>query len=168
MEVKSKNKNGFTLIELVMTITIIGILSVVAGGIINIGANSFIFVTTHSVLTRGAQDAISILHEYILNANPSGINRANNNRFYYINMNGEEIQFQYRRRRGELRYRVVGQSNWRRILNNIPRNEFSFSYFTSDGSSWNNNDELKRVRIEFTLSLADENESYQTEIYIRN
>lgn len=168
MEAKYKNKNGFTLIELVMTITIIGILSLVASGILHIGITSFIFVSTHSALTRKAQDAINILFENILNADPEGINRAQRNRFYFFNMNGEEIQFQYDRRRGYLRYRVVGQSNWREILNNISRNEFSFFYFNIDGSSWNNKEKLKRVGIKFTLSLAEENETYQAEIYIRN
>ena len=168
MESNNKNKNGFTLIELVITITIMGILSLVASGILIIGTDSFIFICTHSLSTREVQDAFNILHDNIINANSNSINTARNNRFYFINMNGDEVQFQYDRRNGYLRYRVVGQNDWHEILKNIQRNKFSFSYYTSNGSYWNNSEALKRVSIEVTLDLPDGNASYQKNIYIRN
>ncbi|MEJ2053415.1 MAG: prepilin-type N-terminal cleavage/methylation domain-containing protein [Calditrichaceae bacterium] len=51
METKLVNKSGFTLIEMVMYVTIIGILSLLAGGIINLGMDNYLFITGKSVLT---------------------------------------------------------------------------------------------------------------------
>jgi hypothetical protein len=78
------------------------------------------------------------------------------------------IQFQYRRNDGYLRYRILGKGNWRTILNNIKINGFSFTYLKGDGTTWSTSDQLKRVRISFTLELAGESMSLDNEIYVRN
>jgi len=168
MEANPINKNGFTLIEMVISFTIIGILSAVASSILVIGINGFIFMSSHAVLTREVQNSFNILHDNILNATPDGVNTAKSDRFYFVNKDGDEAQFQYDKNNGFLRYRIVGKNNWHEILNNIQKNKFTFTYYTADGSSWNNSEILKRVRIEFTVNLNDGNKSFETEIFIRN
>jgi prepilin-type N-terminal cleavage/methylation domain-containing protein len=168
VETKLVNKSGFTLIEMVMYVTIIGILSLLAGGIINLGMDNYLFITGKSVLTRQAQDVMRFFHEKIILAVPDQISEAASSRFSFGTVNGDEIQFQYNQGRGYLRYRILGQTSWEEVLNGIPTDGFTFDFFSGDGSPWTDMSQIKKVRISFTIEIAGENVSYETQIYLRN
>lgn len=165
---KDINKNGFTLIEMVIYIIVIGILTIIAGGIINLGMDNYLFISSNSILTRQAQDVMRFFHKKMVLANSNSISEATASRFRFNAVNGEEIQFIYNQGQGSVRYRILKQTGWQDLLTGIPSGGFSFSFFSGDGSSWSKTSEIRRVQINFTIELAEENATYQTEIYLRN
>jgi prepilin-type N-terminal cleavage/methylation domain-containing protein len=168
METKVNNIRGFTLVELAITITVISILSAICGGIIILGINNYLFISAHSLMTRESQNTMKLLHNEIEKAIPDQIISAQETMFSFINTDGNLIEFDYDMMSGVLRYRMDGLGIWQIVLNNIQSNGFSFSYYKNDGTAWSVFSEIRRVNINFNLTLAGENESYESEIFIRN
>ena len=162
------NQKGYTLFELTITLTISSILILLAGGILTIGVKSYHHFISRSVMLREAQNTMLLMHEKIPMTVPKDIVRANLRRFQFITTEGEQIDMEYRRNNGYLRYRIIGVQGWRIILNNIPRNSFEFNYLKGDSTAWSSVDEIRRVLVNFDLNLSGEESTYENHFYIRN
>lgn len=162
------NQKGYTLFELAITLTISGILILLAGGILNIGVKSYHHFISRSVMLREAQNTMMLMHKKIPMTVAEEIIRANLRRFRFITSEGEEIDMEYRRNKGYLRYRIIGVQDWRIILNNIPKNSFEFNYLKGDSTAWSSVDEIRRVLVSFDLNLSGEESTYENHFYIRN
>ena len=165
------NKNsskGFTLIELVVTIALAGVLSVVVASIMSIALDSYNLFNAHATMCRESQDAVRVLSDKIGMAIPSNIAQHTNRQLRFDATNGENIHFQYNNGQKFFRYRIQG-SSWRELIHNMTG--FSFSYLKEDGSNWNNGDpvaEIKRVNVTFGLSYLGETQNYSASFTIRN
>lgn len=166
--IQIKEDAGFTLIELVVSITIMGILSLVAAAIISIGIDSYNLFTSHSTMAREAQNTMRIMKEKIPMANPVTIMNATNRRFRFTTTSGQLVDFRFRNGHSDLRYNITGSQD-REILHNIT--SFDFDYAKSDGSVWQSSDpvaEINRVMVNFSLSMLGESENYSFYFTIRN
>jgi prepilin-type N-terminal cleavage/methylation domain-containing protein len=161
-------QNGYTIFELVITLTVSSILILLAGSILNIGVKSYHQYVTRSIMLREAQNTLVMMHKKIPLIVPENIIRANSGRFRFITSQGEDIDIQYRSRNGYLRYRIIGVQNWRIILHNIPNNSFSFTYLKGDKTAWSSIAEIKYVSVDFNLILSGEEAAYENHFYIRN
>ncbi len=162
------DQKGYTLFELAITLTVSGILILLAGGILNIGVKSYHHFISRSVMLREAQNTIQLMHKKIAMVIPKDIAQAQNTRFRFITSESEEIDIQYRSGPGNLRYRILGEQGWRVILNNIQNNSFSFTYLKGDNTAWSSVDEIRRVLVSFDLNLSGEESTYENHFYIRN
>lgn len=166
--IRIKNSKGFTLIELVVTIAITGILSIVAAAIISIGIDSYNLFSTHATMARETQNTVKFLHDKISMAIPSSISSSTSSQFSFVTTSAEVIQIQYRSGDSDLRLKI-NSNPWREILHNI--NSYSFSYAKSDDSSWSGSDpvsEINRINVSYNLNLFGESENYAFNFTIRN
>ncbi len=81
----AKNNKGFTLVELVVSIAIFGILSIAVMNFMTTGANLFSTVDTRLNLQYESQLAMAQLQEYIIDCNYSVMNRPTDNRIIVVN-----------------------------------------------------------------------------------
>jgi prepilin-type N-terminal cleavage/methylation domain-containing protein len=167
-EIDMSNQKAFTIFELAITLTILGILTLLASGLLNIGIKSYQHFISRSVMIREAQNTMILLHKKIPMSVPKNIIRANSRRFRFLTAEGEDVDIQYRSNNGILRYRIVGVHGWKTILNNIAGNSFEFNYLKGDSTSWSSIDEIRRVAVKFDLNLNGEQSSYEDHFYIRN
>lgn len=166
--IKMKNSKGITLIELVVTIAITGILTVVAAGIINIGVDSYNLFSTHATMARESQNTVKILHDKISMAIPNSITSSSSSQFDFVTTSAEVIQIEYRSGDSDLRYKI-NSNPWKEILHNIT--SYSFSYAKSDNSAWIVSDpvsEINRINVSYNLILLGESENYAFNFTIRN
>jgi len=160
--------NGFTLIELVVSITIMGILSVVAVAIINVGIDSYNLYTAKSTMGREAQNTMRYMHDTISMADPATISYSTSARFRFVTTSGDLVYFRYRSAYSDMVYITTGSSS-RRILHNITA--FTFTYAKSDGTAWvatDPVDEINRITVNYNLSMLGQSENYTYNFTIRN
>jgi prepilin-type N-terminal cleavage/methylation domain-containing protein len=166
--IKMKNSKGFTLIELVVTIAVTGILSLIAVSIIGIAIDSYNLFSTHATMARESQNTVKILHEKIAMALPSSTSSATSSQFDFVTTSAEVIQIEFRSGNSDLRLKI-NSNPWREILHNI--NSYSFSYAKSDDSAWTVSDpvsEINRINVSYILNLLGESENYAFNFTIRN
>lgn len=163
-----KKENGFTLFSLTITLAISSILTMLAGGVLNIGVKSYHQYVSRSVMLREAQNTMILLQNKIPMTVPANIIRANSRRFRFITVDGEDIDFRYNNKQGIFKYRIVGKKAWSTLMNNILKNSFTFSYSKIDGSSYHSTDEISRVSISFRLTIQNEEMNYENQFFIRN
>jgi len=154
--------------ELVFSLSILAIISLLAGGITNLVMKSFSFSSAHGIMTRDIQNTLRLLGNEIAMATPDDIKNANDSKFRFSTLQGEEVQIQYQSNQGILRCKIGKGQGWRTILSNIDQNGFRFSYFKADGSEASGTDQIKRVKFSGELSLGDQNAGFSDEIFLRN
>ena len=123
--IKKSYSKGFTLIELVVTIAVAGVLSVVIASIMTVGIDSYNLFNAHATMSRESQDAVRVMADKIGMAIPSTISQKTNRQFRFTATNGENVRFQFRNGTKEFRYRIAG-SSWRELMHNMTN--FSFFY----------------------------------------
>jgi prepilin-type N-terminal cleavage/methylation domain-containing protein len=163
-----KYSKGFTLIELVISITIMAILTAITAGLITLGVNSFIFYYSRLTMTRNAQDTMRIMHSKISMAVPSTITNAGATRLRFTTSDNELIDFSYNSTNHTLEYDDSNFNN-KQILQDIT--DFAFSYEKSDAATWVSGDpvsDLKRVHVSFDLTRQNESKTYNFLFFIRN
>lgn len=166
--VMKNNSKGFTLIELVISITIMSIITVMTASLISLGVESYTFYNSRLSMTRNAQDTMRIMLSKITMAVPSTITYANSGRLRFTTSDNELIDFNYNSSNNTLEYDNSDFTD-RQILQYIT--SFSFAYGNSDGSDWSSGDpvsDIKRVYVSFDLTMQNENKSYDFTFFIRN
>jgi prepilin-type N-terminal cleavage/methylation domain-containing protein len=161
-------KNGFTIMELAVSLSIFGILATIAAGIITIGVDSYNLFVTRTTMAREAQNTLRIMQEKIPLARPDKINKAAKNRFRFITEKGEDVDFEYVKNKSYLRYRIIGQQGWRIIMNDIAKNGFQFNYQEADGKNKAKKQDIRRVIINFNQDVDGQSASYTYRFFIRN
>lgn len=162
------NQRGFTLMELAFSVTIIAVLSLVSASAISIASDGFSRMVSRASMERQSQNTFRILQNTIVNTAPDSIIRFQNNRFEFKTVDGHHVEYRCASRTGPLRYRFIGEHDWKTILSGIVRNSFRFSYQKYDDSRATQNEDIRQVVIESGLSVAGENAQFRYTFYIRN
>ncbi len=166
--IKKSNSKGFTLIELVVTISVAGVLSVVIASIMSVAIDSYNLFNAHATMSRESQDAVRVMSEKIGMAIPSTISEKTTQQFRFTCTNGQQIRFEFRTAENDFRYRLNSNS-WRVMIHNLTG--FTFSYLKDDGSAWLTGDpldDIQRINLVFGLSYLGETQNYSASFTIRN
>jgi prepilin-type N-terminal cleavage/methylation domain-containing protein len=156
-----RSDKGFTLIELVITIVIIGIIAYVAAQALSSGTRAFFSVDFRKeALDQSRISMERMMREIRMLRDSSSVVASSSTQFSFTDVNGVAVDF-----------------NW--VNPNITRNgntlaenisELSFGYLRSDGtvdaafSAAN----TKRIRISMVATVYGENVQLQSEAFLRN
>ena len=162
------NQRGFTLMELAFSVTIIAVLSLVSASAISIASDGFSRMISRASMERQSQNTFRILQNTIVNTAQDSIIRFQNRRFEFKTMDGHHVEFRCASGSAPLRYRFIGEHDWKTVLSDIVRNSFSFSYQQYDGTRATRSEDIRQVVIQSGLSVAGENAQFRYTFYVRN
>lgn len=164
MRIINKNKWGFTLIEMLLTIVIIGIMAGVAAKILLSGLDTYSFVVSRKDATQNARIAMDRIASEVLLLEEGDITFIANNRISFEDENGLSTSFQTQ---------VSGnQTNITRGNDFLagPLGFLDFDYLRADGADAAMISEIKKINIE--LSIDSQGGfgpvTFRTEVFPRN
>lgn len=166
------DKKGFTLIELVMTMVLIGIIAFVVANSMSTGFKAYFTTDFRNEALNQARIAMERMTREIRNVRSrTDVPTGTNNQFCFTDINGTRISFRYDGSanilRGEGGAGCPGATE-NTLSTNI--NSFSFSYIRPDGtvdaafSAVN----TKRIRLTLTATISGENVTLQSEVWPRS
>ncbi len=166
---KPDNQSGFTLMEITVSLVILGVLSIVTYGVIALNANTFKTVENNTIKRWNARNVMQMLEHDIQMISPDdltgmpGSNNPSNHLFFY-NENGQLVQYLYAS--GNKLKRKVGSGSWSVILENVDTNPFRFL----DGNSNATHTKANVRFVEVTLSQTIDSKNYtlRKKFYVRN
>jgi len=164
------SKRGFTLIELVITMVLIGIVAFIVADAMSTGFKTYFTTDNRKEALDQARIAMERMTREIRNLRSSAdIGTANANQFCFVNTDGTRVSFLYS---GTTIVRdepvaCPSAAGAPVLANNIT--VFSFTYLQTDGST----DpapptNTKRIRIAITSTLSNEQVQLQSEVWPRS
>lgn len=156
---KFRKGKGVTLIEIVMVISIIGIISALLAPVILVGMDSWSYIKNRSELINNGRLAMNRMVREIREAKE--INNWEDDRIEFIDINGNTIEFS---QEGTLLLR-----NGDTLAVNLEENNgLSLNYWNSGGNTAVSADEI--VRVEIILSLENRAGEFdvKNQVFIRN
>lgn len=164
----SDNK-GFTIIELVITMVLIGIVAYIAADAMSTGFKAFFVTDNRKEALDQARIAMERMTREIRNVRSSSdIGTANPTEFCFINIEGTRVSFRYSANAITREEPAVCPGSGGNTLANSVTG-FSFSYLQSNGSpdpTPPNN--TKRITINLTTTISGESVTLQSEVWPRN
>lgn len=162
-------ENGFTLIELVMTMALIGIIAFVVANSMSAGFKAYFTTDFRNEALNQARIAMERMSKEIRNVRSrTDIGTANAAQFCFINTDGARISFRFSantiiREEPAACPGIAGNT----LAGNIT--SFTFAYLQSNGSA----DpapptNTKRIRITFTSTISSESITLQSEVWPRS
>ncbi len=145
MMIKLKSQNGLTLMELILTIAIIGIVSAFIGGILYYEITTYEMVSARKENLQNARFAIQVMTREIRHiVEPDSIYRAAVDSLWFRELSGDVIL--YHQNGGQLR------RNSELLLGGAT--DFGFTYYDNDGNlmTFPISDPSKIRRISFNLT----------------
>ena len=120
-----ENQKGFTLLEVIITMIVIGILSTVAIGIISICAESVSRVSNSSRGQGDLRKVMSIIRSDFQKINPSKIfsDRMDDYRIFFEDIDGNEIRY---RVKNSMLQRRVNNNSWLTLLTDVQQKPFTY------------------------------------------
>jgi len=161
---RAKNRRGFTLVETILTIVVVGIIAGVSAKILVSGLDTYAFITNRKDLTQHARVAMERMVNELTVARWNDITWMSGTHIGFIDRGGSSTSFKSK------------------TFNNIPSiargNDFlagqlgflDFDYLQYDGSNAWLNFQLKRINIELSLDALGGYGSLtlRTEVFPRN
>lgn len=165
-----RTSKGFTLIELVIVITIIGIIAGVAGFVLLGAVDAWTFKFNRADLLSDGRLAMNRMVREIREVkNVGNVSKARSSEFRFINT--RDVDIKYKLDRGDLLNRT--EDGTKNLLAEYV-SDLTFTYFDSDGATIDRPDtspdatDMRRVRINLTLTNNSENVYLQSESVPRN
>ncbi len=165
----SSNSRGFTLMELVVSIVVLGVLGIVTYGVIALNANTFKTVQDNTVKRWDARRTMQMLEEDIQMINPdkvSGMPGTNDpvNYLYFTNDDGKLVQY-ILNANGELK-RKEGTGAWSVILDHIDVNPFQFLDQYSNPT--HTKADIQYIEVTLSQTIDSKNYTIKKKFYVRN
>lgn len=158
-----RRSSGFTLIELLLVIVILGILGTLAGGMLQIGFDTWSGAMNRSSDSVDAMAMMRYFYRVIPKTLPATITRATNSRFEFSESDGQKIKIRYKSNAEQISIKI-GNSE-KHIVTNVSK--FKCSYAQIDQTPWNSalsKNLIRRIQIDFTAAQ----QNYSINYFIRN
>lgn len=156
-------QKGFTLVEIVLTITMIAILFTVTSLVLSQGLDSYSHISKRAATLQEARYALERMSRELVRVgdeNNTNIQNIQNDQITFVDSGGNTANFNF-----------SNQTLWRgsdRLLDNVTA--VTFTGFRDNGNTTNSGQQTRRVRIELTALPQGETVpiSLRTDIFIRN
>jgi PKD repeat protein len=154
--------------ELVVSIVVLGVLSIVTYGVIALNANTFKTVQDNTVKRWDARKTMQMLEKDIQMINPDKISSmpATNdpvNYLYFTNDDGKLVQ--YLLNAGALK-RKEGSGAWSVILDNVDTNPFQFLDQSSNPT--HTKADIRYIEVTLSQTIDSKNYTIKKKFYVRN
>lgn len=161
-------QEGFTLIELVISIVILGILSLVTYGVIALNSRTFNSVKDNTLAYWDIRRAMQILRQDIQEIRPGNlIPEANGTfstaRLSFRSLDGNTITY---RKDGQYLQRKVNQQNWLTLLSGVQQNPFGF--FDVNSVNTNNKNNVVFIQVILEAEQNSKTVALEDKFYARN
>lgn len=168
MKNKFCQENGYTVMEMVVTITIMGILFSIAFGVIVMQAQTTSRVMNSTNARWDVRKAMEIIRNDIQELDPSrifGLNRGRNagRRLFFRDENG--VQIRYIRSGTRLRRREGG-GGWSVLLNDVQQNPFR--YLDIDLNVTGNEEDVRYIEVNLVIETEGITTALEDMFYVRN
>ena len=159
---RSRDRSGYTVIELILVIVIIAVMSLVLSSFIISAMNSWVFVRSRqSALSQGRSTAERIVREIRRIQKPSGILTANGSELEFVDVDSNSINF---RQDGQNLMRNADQ-----FTSGILTPEgLAFGYYDAALNPTAVNQNIRFIRVRLTLVRGNETVIIEDGARIRN
>ncbi len=190
MKLKTKKIHGFTLIEILVALTILGFVVTIGSNFLVTGFKSIRFDSEQGTAIKIARDSMSLITKDVRGANSSvqgayALNKIDTHEFIYfcdVDQDNQTEKIQY----------ILEDNNLKKVLTEPgPSNDYTgaistttlanymnnqtepiFTYFDSDNSTTSNINEVRMININLKINVTPEiapNDVYvETDIHLRN
>lgn len=121
-------QEGYTLLELAVTLTIFGVVALITYGIIGMNARTFEQVTTNTVGRWDIRKTMGIIKQQVQGIDPTTLHPSSfaggGRRLRYVNEAGQTVNIR-RTGGGNLQFRR-GSGPWTTMIRNIQQNPFTY------------------------------------------
>lgn len=153
-----KRQGGFTLIEVIVTLVITGIIAVVAVDIIYLQARTYNQVFDRSLLINEARKAVVALRDDVQGIDPSKITSMEADRLTFQNFNGETIDYYFHA--GQL------DRNNKKLAEYVQTGPFQ--YLDKDENVTASAADLAFVRVQLNFTYGSNSTQFEELLYVRN
>ncbi len=155
---KSSRENGFTLIEVIISVVLVGIVTSLALGILHTQAQTYSQIYNRSMLTFEARNALRLMRSEIRSMNPESITALDANQLEFTDVENNAVSYKFQN--GEL------TRNNQVILKNLTKAPFTF--LDKDQNVTDQKSDIRFVRIKLFLAAGNETAQMEELIYVRN
>ena len=162
-------ESGFTLMELVVSIIILGILTLVGYGVIALNTNTFNMVNTNTIQRWDVRKAMQqlkndcqMIRPQLLLSVSSGGNKTNNLSFNTIDNN----TISYRRNGSGMLQKKINTANWIDLVDHLTVEPFRF--LDSNLSPTGTKADIKFIEVDLSRTENSKNFRLTEQFYVRN
>ena len=156
------NRRGFTLVELLLTLMLTGILFASAGILMTQGLRSYIVLSDRSVALQGVRYAVERMVRELDQVPESGIQNIQADQIGFIDGLGNNADFNWNAQ-SQILYRGADK-----LLERV--SQFGVTAYKSDGTTTSAAVQARRVRLQLSCLPAGQTTPIrlETEVYLKN
>ncbi len=175
----TKNQIGFTVMELIVAIVIMGVLAGVGFGVIVLNVRTFNAINQNTVQRWDVRNAMQLLEHDIQMLHPDnllgggfgngqghayGALRNRGKKLYFTDIDGNTVR--YRMDNSGNLERRIGSSGWTLILAHLT--ESPFQYLDIDENLTPNKDDILYIDVVLSQTVTGKNVTISERFYVRN
>ena len=157
-------EDGFSLMELIVTLVIIGSISAIAYGVVLLNARMFGTLSGEISTRWELRKTLNIMREDFLELNPANIlSISNGNEIYFKKINGDKVRYSYL---NQTLSRRKNSEAWEVLLTNVTTPPFA--YFDSNMNPINNKNEIVYIKASLAVNKNGNVRSAEDLFFLRN
>ncbi len=158
------NERGFSLIEMIVVLIIIGTISAIAYGVILVNAKTFGVVSDEIANRWDLRKAMNILRkDFTILDSQNIVSLASGSKLFFKDIDGNKIRYIYD---GNKLRRQKNSGTWEVLLKNVKA--APFIYLDEDMNATANKDKLAYIKIRLTVNNSGKQRTAEDLFFVRN